>query len=176
MITIDNATIKKHNTFSFVTYKFENLDITIPKKELIDYLYNFYETILQTDILRKENLFKQESVDRKNIEDQLITFYGNIEKREGFESVYKSKGNIQDGKFIGECSFFYIFEQTIKENFHLYFNVKNCSSKIYKRDSSVLIIDEIVVYMANFYGENEKVYEQLFNQVLSIIDNFIKEK
>jgi hypothetical protein len=170
MITIKDATIKEHDTFRFVTYKFENLSIDITKDNFINFLNGFYKKLTKIDIIARETVIKQELPNKRDIDTQYVIFYGDEIKREGFESIYKAKGVInRKNEFEGECSFFYIFEQTIKENFHIYFNIKNCDIK-----SDNYLIDEIVIYMAQFFNEDELLYKNLFNTTLNLIENFQK--
>ena len=164
MLSIKDAIIRKHETFQFVTYNFTDLNIKISKKELLIFLKSLYHELSGQDIIDKKEEMKQ----IKGEEIQYVLFYGNFSKREGFEYIYSSKDEREETK-----SSFYMFEQTIAENFHLYFSLLDRKEPL-KPKRSEHEIDEIVIYMAQFFNEDEIKYEEIFNKGLKLLDDFIK--
>jgi hypothetical protein len=166
MPTIKDATIKQHDTFRFVTYNFKDLNITINKTRLITFLKFFYKAMTTFEVDNTVKEIKQ----IQNSEIQYILFYGNFEKRKGFEYIYRSKDSTPES-----TSSFYIFEQTIAENFHLYFNLADKKEPLNPKRTEHTI-EEIVVYMAQFHNKEEKFYEDTFNRALLLIEEFISQE
>ena len=166
MPTIENAKIKKHDTFRFVTYNFQELNIEIKKSDLLIFLKLLYKELTSIEVVDRKEEMKQ----FKGNEIQYVLFYGDFPKREGFEYIYNSKDSTPE-----TTSSFYMFEQTIAENFHIYFSLSD-KNELLKPKRQDHIIEEIVVYMAQFLNEDEKKYENLFNNALKSIDKFINEK
>ncbi len=164
MPTIKDAVIKKHETFRFVTYNFSNLKINIKKNELIVFLKKLYKELTGTEISEE----KKEIKDIKGSEIQYVLFYGDFGSRTGFEYIYSSKEGTPE-----TTASYYMFQETIKENFYLYFNLSDRKETL-KPKRQEHEIEEIVVYMAQFFDKSESDYEQLFNNALKILDNFIQ--
>ena len=164
MLNINDATIRKYETFQFVTYNFKDLNIKVSKSELIEFLKSLYKTLSSKEVIDKKEEMKQ----IKGDEIQYILFHGDFIKREGFEYIYSSK----DASLESKASF-YMFEQTIAENFHLYFSLgdKKEALKPKRQDHE---IEEIVIYMAQFFNETEKQYEELYNKGLNLLDEFVR--
>lgn len=165
MLNINDATIRKYETFQFVTYNFKDLNIKVSKSELIEFLKSLYKTLSSKEVIDKKEEMKQ----IKGDEIQYILFHGDFIKREGFEYIYSSK----DASLESKASF-YMFEQTIAENFHLYFSLGDKKEAL-KPKRQEHEIEEIVVYMAQFFNETEKQYEALYNKALNLLDEFVKK-
>ena len=164
MPSIKDAVIKQHETFQFVTYAFKDLNINKNKNDLTDFLKDFYFKLTGFKIGDKKKEIKQ----IKNKEIQYVLFYGDFNSRKGFEYIYNSKDSTPE-----KTSSFYMFEQTIAPNFHLYFNLNDRLEPL-KKNRNEHTVTEIVVYMAQFFDDNMKLYEDLFNQALKLIDDFLK--
>ena len=165
MPTIKDANIKKHETFQFLTYTFKNLNIKIKKQNLVESLKELYK--LLTNIELGEN--KKEIKQINNNEVQYVLFYGDFNLRKGFEYIYTSQDST-----IETTASYYIFQQTIAENFYIYFNLADKKFPL-NPDRDEHQVEEIVVYMAQFYDVSKDYYENLFNQALNFIDEFIKK-
>ena len=164
MPSIKDAKIKKYETFRFITYNFENLNIEISKNSLIEFLKKLYFNLTGIKISNKTHEIEQ----IKGNEIQYVLFYGNFKERKGFEYIYNSKDSTPE-----TTSSFYMFEQTIAPDFHIYFNLEDKKYPLNKNSESHKIT-EIVVYMAQFFDKNEEYYENLFNNALKEMENFIK--
>lgn len=164
MPTIKDAVVKKHETFQFVTYNFKELNININKSELIIFLKKLYKELTNIEVSQEKKEIKQ----IKDNEVQYVLFYGDFNSRKGFEYIYTSKDST-----IETTASYYMYQQTIAENFYIYFSLSDRKEPI-KPKRLEHNIEEIVVYMAQFFDTTEEQYEKLFNKALNLIDKFIQ--
>ncbi len=163
MPILKDAIIKKHETFQFVTYNFKKLNIDIKREELIKFLKYLYKELTNIEVSQEKKEMKQ----IKGNEIQYVLFYGDFNSRRGFEYIYTSKDST-----IETTASYYMYQQTIAENFYMYFSLSDRKEPI-KPKRLEHNIEEIVIYMAQFFDKTETHYEELFNKALNLIDNFI---
>jgi hypothetical protein len=165
LLELKGANINKHETFQFVTYNFKDLNIEIKKDELLSFLKKLYEELTGISVISEKKEIKK--ITDESI--QYVLFYGDFHSRKGFEYIYSSKDLTPQ-----TTASYYMFEQTIAPDFHIYFSLsdRNEALRPKRQDHN---IEEIVVYMAQFFNDTEKKYEELFNNAVNLIDNFIKK-
>ena len=164
MPTIKDATIKKHETFQFVTYNFKELNINIKKSVLIKILKNIYKELTNIEVSQEKKEMKQ----LEGNEVQYVLFYGDFISRKGFEYIYSSKDSTPKTTVS-----YYMYQETIAENFYIYFSLSDRKEPINPKRQEHNI-EEVVVYMAQFFDNTENHYEILFNKALNLINKFIK--
>ena len=73
MLNINDATIRKYETFQFVTYNFKDLNIKVSKSELIEFLKSLYKTLSSKEVIDKKEEMKQIKVMKYNIYYFMVT-------------------------------------------------------------------------------------------------------
>ncbi len=56
MPSINDAEVKKHTSFEFVKYVFDNLNIEIKKEKFVDFLYKSYKELSLLNVKKEKTL------------------------------------------------------------------------------------------------------------------------